>query len=145
MVGQLSTKQQHGHTQAVQLLLASPQLSVNAMAGAARAAAAAGHVELGVVVLEALMARAQDGAAAAAAAARDLTGQQSLADEVLRLWQAAEDRLREQEARRPALQQLLNGICATHRQLQVAAADSNASAARARSAAVQAGHWQQCQ
>jgi hypothetical protein len=58
---------------------------------------------------------------------------QSVAVEVLRQWQAAEASIREWQARWPALQQLLVGICATHKQLQ--AADISTAAV---SAAVQA-------
>jgi ankyrin repeat protein len=45
-----------GRAQVVQLLLDAPKLTVEAMATAARAAATAGHAELAVVVLRALMA-----------------------------------------------------------------------------------------
>jgi ankyrin repeat protein len=90
-----------GHMQTVQLLLAAPQLTSQAMAGAAVAAAAAGHAELAIVVLKALMSRDEPAAAA------ELAGEQSLAAEVLRLWEAADDTIKQEEARWPDLQQLL--------------------------------------
>jgi hypothetical protein len=87
------------------------------MAGAARAAAKAGHAELAITVLRALKLR--DSSAAAA----EVVGSQALAAEVLRQWGAAEDTAREKQARWPALQQLLIGISASHQQLRAAAAD----------------------
>jgi hypothetical protein len=87
------------------------------MVGAARAAADDGHAELAITVLRALKSKDRS------AAATELVGSQALAAEVLRQWGAAEDTAREQEARWPALQQLLIGISASHKQLQTAAAD----------------------
>jgi ankyrin repeat protein len=75
-----------GHTRAVQLLLAVPQLATESTAGAARAAATAGHTELAIVVLKALLSRYISAAAAELA-------DQTLAAEVLRLWQAADARV----------------------------------------------------
>jgi hypothetical protein len=48
---------------------------------------------------------------------------QSVAAAVLGLWEAAEAIIREEEARWPALQQLMIGIAETHHQLQLAEAD----------------------
>jgi hypothetical protein len=48
---------------------------------------------------------------------------QSVAAAVLGLWETAEATIREEEARWPALQQLMIGIAETHRQLQLAEAD----------------------
>lgn len=50
-----------------------------------------------------------------------------MAAEALKQWAAAESTAREQEARWPALQQLLIGICATHQELRMAAADTATS------------------
>jgi ankyrin repeat protein len=104
-----------GHTLAVQLLLSAPQLTTEAMAGAARAAAAAGHTELAIMVVKALMSR--DSSAAAAELADP-----PLAAEVLRSWEAAEASVQQQEARWPALQELVIGIAGAHQQLPTAAA-----------------------
>jgi ankyrin repeat protein len=122
-----------GHTGVVGFLLAAPQLAIVSMLGAAGAAAAAGHTEPAVLVLQALMSR--DGLTAAA----ELAGQQPLAAEVLRQWEAAEGLVRQLEARWPALRQLLIGVLTTHKQLQAAAADIKASSVRAASSALQAG------
>jgi hypothetical protein len=111
-----------GHSEAMQLLLASPQLVTKSMSGAAGTAAEQGHAELAVMVLKALMSRDLG------AAAIELAGQQSLAAEVLRQCQAIEDAVRQQEARWPALQQLLIGIATAHQQLRAAAVDIPASA-----------------
>jgi hypothetical protein len=91
----------------LQLLLAAPQVTLEDMTGAAKAAATAGHAELGHVVLRAVTAR--DMAAAAL-----LLEEQALAAEVLKQWQAAEANVREQEARWPALQQLMVGVASAH-------------------------------
>jgi hypothetical protein len=69
------------------------------------------------------------------AAAAQMVGQQSLAAEVLRQWQATDKVARELEGRWPALQQLLIGILSTQQQLQEAAKEVTASAV---SASVQA-------
>jgi ankyrin repeat protein len=119
-----------GHTQAVQLLLTAPQLTMEVMTNAAKAAATAGHAELANVMLRAVMARD-------IRAAAQLLGEEALAANVLRQLQAAEANVREQEARWPALQQLLIGIAGSHQQLQAAAADITACAV---SAAMQAAH-----
>jgi hypothetical protein len=105
------------------LLLASPLLAAQGMAGAAEAAAASGHADLAILVLRSLMARNMPAALAALAG-------QALATEVLGLWQAAEEAaeeaIRESEAKWPAVQELLVSIATTHQQLQAA---STASAA----------------
>jgi hypothetical protein len=119
---------QGGHTQAVQLLLASQQSTPAAMAGAARAAITGGHGELAMVLFNAL--RSRDKVLAAAELA-----DQSLAIEVLMQLQAAEDSVRELEARWPPLQQLVVGVAITHQELRAAAAGITATAA---TAAVQA-------
>jgi hypothetical protein len=90
-------------------------LAIEAMVSAAAAAAGAGHAELAWVLFEALMAR--DLAAATAVLANP-----SVAEEVFVRWQAAEDIIREEEARWPELQQLLVGIAGVHQQLHAAAA-----------------------
>lgn len=118
-----------GHTQAIQLLLASPQMAPAAMAGAARAAQAAGHAELAIMLFNAL--RSRDRALAAA----ELALCPTLIPEVLMQLQAAEDSVSEHEARWPALQQLVVGMATTHQELRAAAADITASAV---SAAMQA-------
>jgi ankyrin repeat protein len=73
----------NGHMQVVLLLLGAPQLATEAIAGAAAAAASAGHAELAIAVLKALMSRDMPAAVAALAG-------QPLADAVLRQWEAAE-------------------------------------------------------
>jgi hypothetical protein len=103
--------------QAVQLLLAAPQLATEAVADAAKAAAAAGHADLAVAVLKALKSRDRNAAEAALA-------NQSLAAVMLRQWEADQELLRQQEARWPALQHLLIGVSAAHQQLRAAAADN---------------------
>lgn len=92
-------------------LLAAPGLATTYTADAAKAAAASGHAELAAVVLKALV--SQDMSAAVPAVADE----QLFAAGVLRQWQAAEASIRELQARWPALQHLLVGICATHKQL----------------------------
>jgi ankyrin repeat protein len=120
-----STPPQHAaegrHTQAVQLRLAAPRVTLEDMTGAAKAAATAGHAELAHVVLGAVIARDM-------AAAAPLLEEQALAAQVLKQWQAAEANVREQEARWPALQQLLVGIAGAHQQLQAASAGVDAAA-----------------
>jgi ankyrin repeat protein len=106
-----------GHTETVQLLLTAPDLATESIADGL--GAAAGHAELAVTILQALMSR--DIPAAAAELAQ--TGRHSLARNVLSQWQAAEEAEKEQEARWPALQQLLVGIATAHQQLREAAAD----------------------
>jgi hypothetical protein len=118
-----------GHMQVVQRLLTAPQLNTEAMASAAREASAAGHAELTIVVLKALISRDRSAAAGA------LGGQQALAADVLRLWQLSADAVRQQEARWPALQQLLLNIAFSHQHLQASAGDIITGAV---SAAVQA-------
>jgi hypothetical protein len=114
-----------GQAQAVQLLLACPQLKTAGVAGAAQAAAAARHTKLAVVVLWALLSRKRPTAAAAVLADRHA---QPLAIELLQQWQAADNTVRDLQARKPALQQLLLGNAASHQQLRAAAADITASA-----------------
>lgn len=127
-----------GHTATAQLLLAAPQLTNTRartmMAGAAGAAAAAGHTDLAILVFRALLSRDMQAAVQELAARQP--GAQALAAEVLSQWQAAEATVTELEARWPALQQLLLGFSATHKQMQAAAADVSDSAV---SAAEQAG------
>jgi ankyrin repeat protein len=53
-----------GHTETVLLLLAAPDLATEVMASSAIAAATAGHAELAITVLKALMARDMPAAAA---------------------------------------------------------------------------------
>lgn len=112
-----------GMAKTVQLLLAAPQLASKAMAGAAKAAAARGHTDLAIAIMKVLIAR--DGPTADATA---MLARQPVASKVLRLWQAAEDTVREEEARWSELQQLLLGIAGTHQQLQAAAGGISASA-----------------
>mgnify|MGYP001806847916 CR=1 FL=1 len=110
-----------GHTTVVQQLLAAhASLSIQALANAADAAAAAGHAELAVMLLQTLV--AQDGPVPAAAIA--VLAKQPVAAVVLGLWEAAEGAIREEEERWPKLQQLMIGIAGTHQQLQLAKADS---------------------
>jgi ankyrin repeat protein len=111
-----------GMAKTVQLLLAAPQLASKAMAGVAKAAAARGHTDLAIAIMKVLIAR--DGPTADATA---MLARQPVASKVLRLWQAAEDTVRE-EARWSELQQLLLGIAGTHQQLQAAAGGISASA-----------------
>lgn len=118
-----------GQMQTVQLLLASPNLTTKAIEGAAKVANDSGHADLAIALLRALMSRDK------AAAVTELKGQQSLAAEVLKQWQASDDAARGLEARWPALQHLLLGIIATQKQLRAAAADITATTV---SAAVQA-------
>lgn len=106
-----------GHLEAVQLLTSGPQLSAQTLVGTAAAAAAVGHTEVAVVLLRALMVRDREAAAVEVAKSR------SLATEVLRLLQEAEDRLKEQEARWPVLQQLLVGAATAHQQLRNASVE----------------------
>jgi hypothetical protein len=120
-----------GRTQTVQLLLAAPQLTLQATTGAARTAAKAGHAELAKIVLRAVMARDM-------AAVAELLDEPTLAAEVLRQWQAAEANVREQEARWPALQQLLVGVAGAHQQLRAATAEITAPAISTAAAEVQA-------
>lgn len=114
-------------------------MSAEAIARAARAATAAGHNGLAVVLFETLMAR--DSAAAAAALYADqslaaiVLADVSVAAEVLGLWQAAEDTTRELEARWPEVQELMVGVASTHQQVQAAAAEIATSSV---TAAVQA-------
>jgi hypothetical protein len=120
-----------GDSRAVEVLVSAPQLATDVIVGAARAAAAAGRVQSAVAALRGVMTR--DMSAAAAELANP-----SVAAEVLRQWEAAagaareqEARLRdsiaEQEARWPALQQLLVGIATSNQQLRAATAGSTAS------------------
>jgi hypothetical protein len=102
----------------VQLLLAAENLAAEVLAGAAQAAAAAGHTELAIVLLKSVVAQDSPAPATAAAVLID----QSVASGVLELWEAAESAIREEEARWPELQQLVIGIARTHQQLQSVAA-----------------------
>jgi hypothetical protein len=94
-------------------MLAVPQLTTEAMVDAAETAASEGHVKLAFLLFEALMARDWT-------AATEVLAEQSVAEEVFVRWQAAEDIIREEEARWPELQQLLIEIAGTHQQLQLA-------------------------
>jgi hypothetical protein len=99
------------------------------LADAAGAAAATGHAEEAIMLFKALM--AQDVQATQRKLNSYQPGGLALAAEVLRQWQTAGCTATELEARWPALQQLLVGILATHKQLQAASADLTASAASA--------------
>jgi hypothetical protein len=85
----------NGHKHTVQLLLAADQQAIRARVRASMAAA--GHAELAAMLLGEKAPQAV-AAAEVAAAARDVAGQQSLADEVLRLWRAADSTVREHAA-----------------------------------------------
>jgi hypothetical protein len=104
-----------GHSEVVQLLLAAPKLATEAIADAAAAVGAAGHTQLAMVLLNALLQRQQLPAATATLAS------QSVAAEVIGQWQAAEEAVRELEARWPQTQELIVSIAAAHQQLQTAA------------------------
>jgi ankyrin repeat protein len=111
-----------GHVQTARLLLAAPLLTTEAMACVTAEAAAAGHTELAMLALQALMSRDMPAAAAAMASHR------SLAIEVLQQWRTAQNTVRELEARSPALQQLVVDVAGTYQQLRAAAADITTSA-----------------
>jgi hypothetical protein len=76
------------------VLLAAPQLTAEALVGAAAAASAAGHRELAVVLLKAQLAQGNPIAVAAAE-----LREPSLGLEVLGLWEAAEGAARQEQAR----------------------------------------------
>jgi ankyrin repeat protein len=118
-----------GHADTVELLLTVPELTPGSNQGAARAAAEAGHAQLAVVLLEALMLRGKQTTAAHLLA--HWPSRYTLAAGLFRQWWAAEGLVRELEARWPALQQLLVGIIATQKQLQAAPAHTSASAVSA--------------
>jgi ankyrin repeat protein len=100
-----------GRTETVPLLLAAPQLATATISGAARAAAAAGQGEMAIMVLKALIARDRSAAGAVLA-------DPAVSAEVMRRWQAAEFAVQELRGRWPALQGLLVGFAATHKQLR---------------------------
>jgi hypothetical protein len=91
------------------------QNTAGVVTGAAQEAAAAGHAELAIQLLKAVVSQIEPAPAEAAAA---VLANQSVATGVLDLWEAAECTIREEEARWPALQQLVIGIASTHQQLQ---------------------------
>lgn len=110
-----------GHSKTVRLLLAAPQLTTEAFAGAAAAAAAAGHMELAIMVLEALCAR--DSPATVAAELQE----PALGLGVLGQWEASESAVQEEEARWPAFQEFVIGVAgvtAVHQQVQEAAGNT---------------------
>lgn len=82
----------HGHTEIVWLLLTASHVATEDMVDLARVALAAGRARLAAMLLKALMSRDMPAAAALFA------GQENLACEALKQWQAAEVTLREQEA-----------------------------------------------
>jgi hypothetical protein len=97
-----------GHTETVRFLLAAPKLSAKVLARAAQAAAAAGHAELAIVVLKALVAQRDKPPPAAAA----VFANQSVTAGVLGLWETAKGIIREEEARWPELHwRLLAAAC----------------------------------
>lgn len=110
-----------GGTEIVSLLLGSPHLAAEGMAGAAEAA---GHDELAILLLKALMERDMPTPVAVFA-------QQAVATKVLELWQAAEGTVSELQATWPAVLELMVSIATTHQQLQASAADITTSAVAA--------------
>jgi hypothetical protein len=104
-----------GHAEVVQLMLdATPQLSSELIATAARMAGGAGHRQLAMMLFELVMARG----VVAMQAAASVLAEPGIAGEVLAHWRAAEERVRELEAREPALQHLLIGVAVAHKALR---------------------------
>lgn len=112
-----------GHTAAVAVLLTAPDLKVLTMKRAIQAAVNKRRASTAACIMRVLLGRDMS-AAVSILEGRD----RPLARDVLRLWQVDINAVQNSEQQRLAMQQLVVGVAATHKQLQQATADITASA-----------------